>query len=127
MTDFKPHPDGGSVLQMGVTAQQRLTAMLATWLAQREALHVERYTIGRSVDHGSPAEIAAADVEEGLVVNKMLELDESVINALASLIRLGGLAMADNQDPPSLIVSTPHLTYGVSVLRSIGMKWSVDS
>jgi hypothetical protein len=120
MTEFSPHPDGGSVLQMGVTAQQRLTAMIATWEARREALNTERYTIARS-------DIEMKDVEEGVIVKLIQELDASVVYALCSLIRLGGLAMADNQDPPSLIVSTDTITYGVSVLRSTGMKWSVDS
>lgn len=117
MTDIKPHPDGGSVLQMGITAQQRLTAMLATWDAKRQFHLAAIHMAQRNEDTDS------ADEEH----RKLRDLDASVINALCSMIRLGGLAMADNQDPPSLIVHTPHLTYGVSVLRQIGMQWSVDS
>lgn len=109
------HPDGGSVLQMGKTAQQRLTAMLATWEARKELLESELY-LRRGND-------AAYDVTR----KELAELNDSVVYALASMCRLGGLAMGDNQDPPSLILSTTHLTYGVSVLRQSGMKWSVDS
>ena len=83
--------------------------MVATWDAQRQVLHTERYTIGRSVDHGSPSEIAAAAVEEGLVVNKMLELDQSVIHALLSMIRLGGSAMAEKTAVTDRLHPEPHL------------------
>ena len=119
MTDtIMPHPDGGSVLQMGVTAQQRLTAMIANWQARGDVLDAEAYV----------AEHHKHDLDESRkLAQQRKELDRSVINALCSMIRLGGLAMADNQDPPSLIVHTDHLTYGVSVLRQIGMQWSVDS
>jgi hypothetical protein len=115
MTEFD-----GSVLQTGKMALERLTAMIATWEAKREALNAQRYIIARG--HSE-----MKDVEEGVIVKQIQELDASVVYALVSMIRLGGLAMADNQDPPSLIVSTDRITYGVSVLRSIGMRWSVDS
>ena len=109
--------DETTTLVIGGEAKRRLQSMLATWEARQQVLATDIY-LARE----------ARDEEKALGLQTEREqLDRSVVNALCSMLRLGGTVWPDNQDPPSLIVNSSHLTYGVSVLRQIGMQWSVDS
>lgn len=87
-----------------------LQLMLDDWQTRRQAILADTQGYG--------SQVALAD---------LAKLDESVVVALVSLLRLGGRAFLDSGMPLGLIVHARPLVYGVVVHTDTDGTWGVHS